>query len=134
MFDEGVGLTATFDEVGEMLDEIACELPKEFFNGLNGGINLIPGVKLHPESDPRQTLYIAGEYHRDGSGLGRWINIYYGSIMIMHAWLTPPQLREELKRVLVHEFTHHLESLAGENGLEVKDAEDLEAYKHRLNP
>ena len=35
-----------FEEVGTMLDEIAAELPQEFYKDLNGSIILLPEVKL----------------------------------------------------------------------------------------
>jgi hypothetical protein len=45
--------------------------------------------------------------------------------------LKPEKQRERLKKILIHEFTHHLESLAGERDLEIKDAMDLEEYKRK---
>ena len=126
----------TFDEMEIILDEIACEIPKEFYRELNGGILLLPETKYHPESH-RQAgeLYIMGEYYNDRKGyggLGRYIKIYYGSFMQLYPNMPPQRLREELKKVLIHEFTHHLESLAGERDLEIKDAVDLERYRLRL--
>lgn len=35
---------------------------------------------------------------------------------------------EKLTHTLKHEFIHHLESMAGERGLEIKDAEYLADY------
>jgi hypothetical protein len=40
--------------------------------------------------------------------------------------------KAELRRILRHEFTHHLESLAGEKGLEIKDRIEIEKYKAGL--
>ena len=131
----------TFDEVGIMLDDIAEEIPKDFYRELNGGVFLMPDVKMHPQSrgDGSQirldNLYIMGEYHNERTGyggLGRYIVIYYGSFMRLHAHSRPEKLKEELRRVLLHEFTHHLESLAGERGLEIKDAEQIQKYKDRF--
>lgn len=115
------------EEVHNMLNEIAEEIPKDFFKKLNEGIILLPNVKLHPESRPRNKLYILGEYRR--SITGRNIAIYYGSFKRVHGHLSKEKLREKLKDSLLHEFTHHLESLAGEKGLEIKDKEDLERYR-----
>ena len=129
----------TFDEAGFMLDDIAEEIPKDFYRELNGGIILLPEVKFHPESigGPGRAgqLYIMGEYHNDRQGmggLGRYIAIYYGSFIRVHAYSSPERQKEELRRILLHEFTHHLESLAGENGLAVKDSVELEKYKQRF--
>jgi hypothetical protein len=48
--------------------------------------------------------------------------------------LTPAQFKEELRETLLHEFTHHLEFLAGERGLEIKDAIAMEKYRRNQNP
>ena len=118
----------TFEEVGAMLDDIADELPEDFYKELNGGVNLLPDVRMHPESKG-DDLYIMGEYHLEGRGLGRYINIYYGSFAAVYSYLPPARQKEELRRILVHEFTHHLESLAGERDLEVKDEVRLNKYR-----
>lgn len=107
-----------------MLDEICEELPPEFYRYLNGGISLLPGEKRNPVGPG---LYVLGDYNRGGA-MGRYINIYYGSFMRVFGYMDEAQLREQLREVLLHEFTHHLESLAGERGLEVKDRLFLEEY------
>ena len=114
--------------VHNILDEVAEEIPKDFFNKLNEGIILLPEYKIHPESKPSKKLYILGEYRR--SITGRNIVIYYGSFKRVYPNISKIQLREELKDTLLHEFTHHLESLAGEKGLEIKDRERLERYRN----
>lgn len=120
----------TFDEAAEMLDEIADEMPEAFYRDLNGGICLLPDAKFSSHSRSDAPLYILGEYNirRD---LGKYINIYYGSFEKIYSHLPPNALKRELRRVLVHEFTHHVEFLAGERGLEIKDAVQLEKYKRR---
>ena len=122
----------TFEEVGTILDDIADSLPDEFYKRLNGGIILLPEAKLHPESRNSADLYIMGEYHHDPRGLGRYISIYYGSFMRMYAHSDPQTQREQLQKVLLHEFTHHIESLAGERGLEIKDAISMEKYRKKF--
>ena len=117
------------DEIHEMLDEIAEGIPKEFFEDLNEGIILLPEYKLHPESRDRDKLYIMGEYRK--SIAGRNIAIYYGSFERVYYGISKEKLRQMLKDTLLHEFTHHLESLAGERGLEVKDAQKLRKYKEK---
>lgn len=119
----------TIDEVHQILDEIAEEIPKKFYEGLNEGIILLPEYKVHPESRTRDRLYIMGEYRR--SITGRNIAIYYGSFKKVCRGYTREKLRKQLKDTLLHEFTHHLESLAGERGLEIKDAEDIRRYKDK---
>ncbi len=114
----------TIAEMEKMLDDIASEFPKELFKELNGGIILLPEAKLNPAG---KNLYILGMYHRGGN-LGRYISIYYGSFEKVYGHLSKERLSEHLTRTLKHEFTHHLESLAGEKGLEIKDAKFLADY------
>ena len=118
-----------FDEVGIMLDEIAAELPQEFYKELNGGIILLPEAKKNRVRGSNN-LYIMGEYHR-GGGLGRYITIYYGSFEQLYGHLTRESLKEQLAHTLKHEFTHHMESLAGERGFEKKDEQFLNDYFSR---
>ena len=122
----------SFDEIGAILDELAAELPQEFFRHLNGGIVLLPQSKLHRASADPQRLYILGEYHYDPMGLGRYIAIYYGSFCRVHGNKTPEIQVEQLRETLRHEFTHHMESLAGERGLEIRDAIALGEYRERV--
>lgn len=119
----------SIEEVHEILDHIAEELPKEFFKGLNEGIVLLAQEKLHKESSLNNRLYIMGEYSR--SITGRNIKIYYGSFKSLYSNISRVELYERLKETLLHEFTHHLESLAGERGLEIKDARDMETYRRQ---
>ncbi len=111
-------------QVGDILDMLAEELPPEFYRHLNGGILLVPEAKHSPHGSD---LMILGEYITS-SNMGRMIKIYYGSFEAMYSWMDEEQLTEELREVLRHEFTHHIESLAGERGLEIKDEEQLREY------
>ena len=111
-----------------MLDDIATELPEEIFRELNGGVSLLPDIKKS-SADPDGGLYTLGEYRRDQ--MGRYIVIYYGSIRAVHNSDTPEQMRANLKRILTHELTHHIESLAGERDLEIQDEMDIDEYLNR---
>lgn len=119
----------TIEETEEMLNEIAKEIPSELFRELNGGIVLLPEAKLH-ERHRRNDLYILGEYH-SGKTMGRYIAIYYGSFKRIHGHLSKERYKEKLKKTLKHEFLHHVESLAGEKGLIIKDREFLRDYLDR---
>ena len=119
----------SIDETGEMLDEIAEELPKEFYEKLNGGILLLPEVKIHPESK-NNDLYIMGQYHYS-SVMGRYIEIYYGSFAKVYGKLPKEEYKDKLRHTLIHEFTHHIEGLSGEHGLEMKDKIEIEKYKRK---
>ena len=46
----------------------------------------------------------------------------------MYSWMDEEALTEQLREVLRHEFTHHIESLAGERGLEIKDEQQIRDY------
>jgi len=116
----------TIEEMGRILDKIADGFPEELFNELSGGIVLVPELKLNQMS-MNNDLYILGEYHR-GFSSGRYIVIYYGSFMKVYGYLEEPELKERLEHTLKHEFIHHLESLAGEKGLEKEDAKNLFDY------
>jgi hypothetical protein len=111
-----------------LLDEIAEELPEEVFKDLNGGVSLLREAK-RSRNDPDGGLYTLGEYRRDQ--MGRYIVLYYGSICAVHGRKTREELRVSLRKLLTHELTHHLESLAGERDLEIKDKIHLEEYLER---
>lgn len=120
----------TFDEMRAALDIIENGVPEEIFAGLNGGIILSPETKLHPQGISNG-LVINGEYHNEPHGLGRYIVIYYGSLSRAYGALPAEKQTEKLKEVLYHELTHHLENMAGDKSLEVKDAVFLEDYKKK---
>ena len=118
----------TFDQAGDLLDEMAEEFPEEFYRDLNGGISLLPDTKADPQFPPGE-MYILGEYCNDQ--MGRYINLYYGSFEALariEHW-TDQDWEEELYDTLAHEFTHHIEGLAGERGLEIRDALEMEEYR-----
>ena len=116
----------SFDEMGDWLDEIAEQFPQEFYRELNGGIALLPEAMPDPEF-PEGEMYFLGEYCNDE--LGRYINLYYGSFAALFADASDEELYDELYTTLAHEFTHHLESLAGERGLEVRDELELLEFR-----
>ena len=124
-------MNMTFDEAGEALDRMAEEFPEEFYAGLNGGISLLPDEVPDPEFPPGE-MYILGEYCDDQ--MGKYILLYYGSFAALaakEAW-TEEDWEEELYATLAHEFTHHIEGLAGERGLDLKDEAFLDAWREEL--
>lgn len=118
----------TIDEMQMLLESVAEEFPDEFFRELNGGIGLQQELKRSPYARG-DDLFILGEYHHDR--MGRYIYIYYGSFMRAFGHLNRNALRRQLYKTVSHEFTHHMESLAGERGLEIKDEENIERYQMR---
>lgn len=116
----------SFDEAGDLLDEMAEEFPEEFYQELNGGISLLPEAMEDPHGED---LYIMGEYCNDM--MGKYINLYYGSFASLaeqENWFQE-DWEDELYTTLAHEFTHHIEGLAGERGLEIKDELQMEQYR-----
>ena len=122
----------TFDETGAILDELADSLPPDFYRALNGGVSLLPEALPDP-AFPGEALYILGEYCHDQ--MGRYTNLYYGSFAALAraADWQREDWEEELYTTLLHEFTDHLEGLAGENGLDRKDAALLEELRAQLS-
>ena len=119
------GFTAA--EFQQMAERAAEELPQDFFLGLNGGIVISERAKLHKKSLPQRPLYVMGEYHYGGSE-GRYITLYYGSFRAICRHESPEQTEERVKKVLLHEFRHHLETRAGEHDLEYEDDADIASY------
>jgi Uncharacterized protein conserved in bacteria len=117
------------EEFLEMVDDIAGEIPREFFDRLNGGIVLRPEQKYHPQGVGND-LFIMGEYSSSRT-MGRTIYIYYGSYEAVYGYMEKEQLRKRVKETVLHEFTHHFESLAGERDLEIEDAVRIAEYKKR---
>lgn len=115
----------SYDEVGEMLDQIADSLPNELYRELNGGILLQPQSKLHPKAIDND-LYILGEYRHDN--LGRYIVIFYGSFAAVYPNISKNDLYERLKKTLVHEIRHHNEFLAGYKDLILYDEDKIDEY------
>lgn len=119
----------SFEEFQDMMEEIVQTFPEDFFRELNGGVFARRYPKYHPESVDHD-LFIMGEYSRQYH-LGRFIVIYYGSFMQVYGHLSKEELRRPLRKVLLHEFRHHLESLAGEYDLEIEDAIEIAQYRER---
>ncbi len=121
----------TIDEVGDLLDEIAETIPEALFRGLNGGVILQEDALPDPQPGA-EDLYILGEYCTDY--LGRYVNLYYGSFAKLFFDAPLRVWKRELRTTLLHELTHHIESLAGVRDLEVKDELEMELFRAGENP
>ncbi|MBR5615491.1 MAG: metallopeptidase family protein, partial [Clostridia bacterium] len=116
-------MVPTYEQMGDMLEQIAAEFPDVFFEGLNGGIQLEEAELPDPDFPPGE-MYIMGEYCHDL--LGRYIVLYYGSFAALlkdedeEVWL------DEIFATVAHEFTHHLEDTAMLHALDDADAEFLQ--------
>ncbi len=129
------GALLSFDEADAYLNEVAKEIPDDIYTNLNGGIVLLPDIRVSPEST-RGDLYTLGTYFYEPHGLGRYIAIYYGSFVQVCAGRSVQGQKQALKEVLFHELTHHLESMAGVRDLEVKDEQFIAQYRrsHATQP
>ena len=120
------------DSFHKMIEELSEEIPDDLFRELNGGILTLPEVKLHPQSK-KPAYYTLGEYRTQIPGLGRYIVIYYGSFVnVFGVNADTDTLRREIRKVLLHEFRHHIESLAGEKDLMIEDEINLQKYKNLI--
>lgn len=119
----------TYEAFEDAVFEIADSFPEDFFRELSGGVMVRRHRRLHPEAVD-QDLYILGEYHTDHC-LGRFVVLYYGSFERCFGNCDDDELRGRIRKVLLHEFRHHLESLAGERDLEIEDEIELSRYKYR---
>ena len=115
----------SFEESAEYLDEVADCLPQPLFRDLNGGVSLVDYFK---PSDKGKGMMVLGEYIKN-SQMGRYILIYYGSFSRVFPHLSDEEWKQKLKEVLVHELTHHNESLAGCHDLELKDDLQQKRFK-----
>lgn len=118
-------MVLSIDEVNDILDDAYEALPEALFEGLNGGVLLLEDALPDPDAGP--DVYILGDYCRDE--LGRYIHIYYGSFAAMFSDEPRQIWVDELRKTLRHELTHHIEGLAGERGLEIRDAEELARFR-----
>lgn len=118
----------SFEEVGEILDDIADSLPLELYRELNGGIQLKEEISIHPKAVDND-LYILGVYRRDS--LGKSIKIYYGSFVRVFPHISKERAKIELEKILVHELRHHNEYLSGIDDLIYYDHDRINEYLER---
>lgn len=117
----------SFEVFEDVTYEITDTFPEVFFRELNGGVMVRAGSPLHPAAEEHD-LFILGEYHIDRY-LGRFIVLYYGSFAQCYGTCSEEEIQVQIRKVLLHEFRHHLESLAGERDLEIEDAVNVSQYK-----
>lgn len=123
-------MVLSYEQAGDLLDEVAEPFPEALFEGLNGGVHLVEDAMPDPEF-PQAELYIMGEYREDL--LGRYINLYYGSfaaVAELEEW-TEEDWAEELRQTLSHELTHHMEGRGGLHALDDKDEAQLAAWREK---
>ena len=60
-------MIATYEQMGDWLEEIAAQFPEAFFEDLDGGIQLEENALPDP-AFPEGEMYIMGEYVHDFLG------------------------------------------------------------------
>jgi len=115
----------TYEECGQMFDEIADSMPYELYRELSGGLRLDIRTKLHPKAVAGD-LYILGEYHRNN--IGKYIVFYYGSISRVYGHLPREKFCEMLSRILAHELRLHNDYLVGFYDLSLYDNRQINDY------
>lgn len=118
--------TMTIDEVEQYLDQVVDTFPSALFEHLNGGVVISQALVHSPHGG---NLYILGTYHYEPYGMGRYIEINYGSFVRLFAGKPRAEQEQALHDLLRHELTHHIESLAGVRDLEIKDEIFIENHK-----
>ena len=116
----------SFEESCDALELLVQELPRDILNGLNCGIVILDEIEYDTNG-----LLVLGRYYFDPRGLGRYINIYYGSIRAIYGYSHKDIFIKKIKEVLHHELTHHIEHLAGDRTLERQDEVDKIKYLRR---
>ena len=121
-------MVLSFEQAGDLLDTLAESFPEALFDELNGGVNF--QEEAVPDQEfPKGQVYILGEYCDDL--LGRYINLYYGSVAAMaenEDW-TEEDWEQELRQTLSHELTHHMEGRSGLHALDDKDEAEMAAWQ-----
>lgn len=114
------------EEFEDLLEEVALEIPEEYYKNLNGGVVVDENVHYH-EKSTGEDLVVLGEYHYSYS-CGRQVVIYYGSFEKLYGWMNKEQLKEQMRETLTHELLHHWEHQAGEHQLEDQDHRQIAEY------
>ena len=120
----------SFEETGAMLDEIVDAIPADLLEGLNGGVVLLPQGK-HNSRIPSDQYWVMGTYHTHPA-MGKWIELYYGSLSAVYRYASAEELRQALERIVHHELRHHVESRAGCDDLVREDNAYVEQALDRL--
>ncbi len=115
------GPVISAEDYRTIVSELMDELPEEFFRGLNGGV-VVSDRTVIPEYARNEDLYIMGQY-RVSAGI-RQIVLFRGSFDRAYPGADRAQARSVLRRILRHEFRHHLESRGGVRGASSLEAED----------
>ena len=111
-----------------ILSQLLDELPAEFFRELSGGVIVSEAAPV-PDYARAGDLYTLGHY-QISHGM-RQIVMYRGSFDRVYPHAEEAEAVPLLRRILRHEFRHHLEYLGGVHNsasLEAEDERQKQAY------
>jgi len=111
-----------------ILSQLLDELPAEFFRELSGGVIVSEAAPV-PDYARAGDLYTLGHY-QISHGM-RQIVLYRGSFNRVYPHADETEALPLLRKVLRHEFRHHLEFLGGVHNsasLEAEDERQKQAY------
>lgn len=109
------------EEYKAIISELIDELPEEFFRALTGGV-IVSEALVIPEYARGNDIYTLGQY-QVYSGM-RQIVMYKGSFDRLYSQAGAEEARNILRRILRHEFRHHIEFLGGLHNSSTLEAED----------
>ena len=109
------------DEFKTIISELLDELPEEFFRDLTGGVIMSEASPV-PDYAEKNDLFTLGHY-KVYYGV-RQIVMYKGSFDRVYPCADIVEARDILRRVLRHEFRHHIEYLGGIHNSSSLEAED----------
>ena len=110
-------------------DEEAQLLPEEFYRDLSGGVVIDQRLYMS-EGAVADDLFTLGHYK--SGPMGKQVVLYYGTFERMFGHLSDEDYRLEIRRVLRHEFRHHMENLSGMHGSSSLEGEDARKYADYL--
>lgn len=118
----------SLEEYRALLSQLLDELPPEFFRKLSGGV-VVSEAAVIPDYARANDLYTLGQY-QVSPGI-RQIVMFKGSFDRVYPQAEGEQAKELLRKILRHEFRHHLEYLGGvhnSSSLEAEDERQKQAY------
>lgn len=125
----------TFTEFERRAHEVFDAIPPEYREGVDG-LAVERRAVAHPELPEVYTLgeCITETYPTEWGGAGEVrsvVALYYGSFLRLSRMEEEWDWEEEIFETVTHEVRHHLESLALEDELEVRDYADDQNFARR---
>jgi predicted Zn-dependent protease with MMP-like domain len=125
----------TFEEFERRAHEVFDAVPPEYREGVDG-LAVERRAVLHPELPDVYTLgeCVTETYPTEWGGAGEVrsiVMLYYGSFLRLSRLEEEWDWEEELWETVHHEIRHHLESLALDDELEVRDYADDQNFARR---